>query len=108
LYAVVRSDCACTATASASCCVPSVITPGGKPVTDVPGLTPRSPETVDGPVLVTVEPAITANELAVPRPTEGCAAEADEEVNAPTTSRAAASVIAIDEAARNRSRKDRR
>ena len=34
--------------------------PGGKPVTAVPGLTPRSPVTEVAPVLVTVEPASTA------------------------------------------------
>ena len=40
--------------------------PGGNPVTDVPALTPRFPEIVDGPVLVTVEPARTAKCSAVP------------------------------------------
>ena len=34
--------------------VPLITVPGGKPVTAVPGLTPRSPEINDGPVLVTV------------------------------------------------------
>src|SRR5688500_7585622 len=43
--------------------------PGGKPVIDVPELTPRSPERVDGPVLVTVEPPSTAKCSAVPRGT---------------------------------------
>src|SRR5579859_1333299 len=33
--------------------------PGGNPVTAVPGLTPTSPETTVGPVLVTVDPART-------------------------------------------------
>ena len=40
----------------------------------MPGLTPRSPVTEVGPVLVTVEPARTAKLVAVPRPTGGCAA----------------------------------
>jgi hypothetical protein len=73
LYAVVKSDCACSATASASCWAPSTV-PGGNPVTAVPGLTPRSPVTTLGPVLVTVVPARTAKALAVPRPTGDCAA----------------------------------
>jgi len=51
--------------------------PGGKPVTAVPGLTPRSPEITDGPVLVTVVPANTAKDVAVPSPTVGGAADAD-------------------------------
>ena len=33
--------------------VPLLTRPGGNPVTAVPGLTPRSPEIIDGPVLVT-------------------------------------------------------
>ena len=40
-----------------------------QPVTDVPGLNPRSPVTVVGPVLVTVEPASTAKAAAAPRET---------------------------------------
>jgi hypothetical protein len=82
LYAVVRSDWACSATASAACCVPLITFPGGKPVIAVPGLTPRSPEMVEGPVLVTVVPANTAKDAAVPKPTGGCAAEA---ASIPTT-----------------------
>ncbi len=65
LYATVRSDCACAATASAECCDPFT-RPGGNPVTAVPGLTPRSPEIADGPVLVTCWPASTAKLAAVP------------------------------------------
>lgn len=76
LYAVVRSFCACNATASATCCVPLITVPGGKPVTALPGLTPRSPEMIEGPVLVTVVPANTAKGVAVPNPTGGCAADA--------------------------------
>lgn len=56
--------------------------PGGKPVTAVPGLTPRFPEMIDGPVLVTVVPANTAKDVAVPNPTEGWAADA---TGVPTT-----------------------
>ena len=40
--------------------------PGGKPATAVPGLTPRSPLTTVGPVLVTVEPPRTAKLPAAP------------------------------------------
>jgi hypothetical protein len=54
-----------------------ITVPGGKPVTALPGLTPRSPEMIDGPVLVTVEPASTAKDDAVPNPTAGVAADAD-------------------------------
>jgi hypothetical protein len=43
-------------------------------VTALPGLTPRSPPMVLGPVLVTVEPASTAKLVAVPRPTGAWAA----------------------------------
>ncbi|WP_016884815.1 hypothetical protein [Rhodococcus opacus] len=51
--------------------MPLITVPGGKPVTALPGLTPRSPEMIDGPVLVTVWPANIAKELAVPSPTGG-------------------------------------
>lgn len=50
--------------------------PGGKPVTAEPGLTPRSPVIIEGPVFVTVWPANTANDVAVPNPTGGWAADA--------------------------------
>jgi hypothetical protein len=63
--------------------------PGGKPVIAVPGLTPRSPEITEGPVFVTVWPANTANEVAVPRPTELGAAEAGEMFANPSTRSAA-------------------
>src|SRR5207253_11023846 len=46
-----------------------------EPVAAVPGLKPRSPVIVVGPVLVIVEPARTAKPSAVPRPT-GAWAEA--------------------------------
>src|SRR6185503_3850519 len=45
---------------SPACSVPFKM-PGGKPVTAVPGLTPRSPVTLVAPVLVTVEPARISN-----------------------------------------------
>lgn len=38
-----------------------VITPGGKPVTDVPGYSPKDPNTVVFPVLATVVAASTAS-----------------------------------------------
>jgi hypothetical protein len=56
--------------------VPLITCPGGKPVTALPGLTPRSPEMIEGPVLVTVEPANTAKDVAVPSPTGAWAADA--------------------------------
>ena len=56
--------------------VPALTRPGGKPVTAVPGLTPRSPLITLGPVLVTVVPASTAYDVAVPRPTGAWAATA--------------------------------
>ena len=40
--------------------------PGGKPVTAVPGLTPRSPVMTLGPVFVTVEAPSTAKLWAAP------------------------------------------
>ncbi len=46
----------------------AVVTTGGDPVIDVPGLTPRSSLRSLGPVLVTVEPASTEKVPAVPRP----------------------------------------
>ena len=46
-------------------------------MTALPGLTPRSPEIIDGPVLVTAAPANTANDVAVPNPTGACTDAAD-------------------------------
>jgi len=43
------------------------MTPGGKPVIDVPGETPTSPLTIVAPVLVTADPPNTPNDAAVPR-----------------------------------------
>jgi hypothetical protein len=49
-----------------------VIVPGGKPVTDVPGLSPRSPVMAVAPVLVIVLLARTANGAAEARRTGTC------------------------------------
>src|ERR1041385_8845320 len=48
-------------------------TPGGKPVTEMPGLNPRSPVMLLGPALVTVEAPRTANTPAAPRFGAACA-----------------------------------
>ena len=77
-YAVVTSASACAATASPACWDPLNTSPGGKLVMAEPGLTPRSPEMSDGPVFVTVVPAKTAKDSAVPNPTVDCAAAADD------------------------------
>src|SRR5687767_4414825 len=45
--------------------LPPTTVPGGNPTIAAPGLTPNSPVTVVGPVLVTVEPASTAKLPAV-------------------------------------------
>jgi hypothetical protein len=76
LNAVVKSIWACAATASVMCWVPFTM-PGGNPVTEVPGLRPRSPLMTVRPVLVTVVPARTPKLPAVPRPTGAVAATAD-------------------------------
>src|ERR1700692_4613150 len=55
------------ATASLLWIAPPTTTPGGKPVTALPGLTPTLPLTVVAPVLVTVEPPRTPKFCAVPR-----------------------------------------
>lgn len=69
LNAVVRSLCACAATASATCAVPVKVPFGGalKPVIEVPGLTPMSPLITDGPVFVTVLAPRTPKVAAAPR-----------------------------------------
>ncbi len=55
-------------------------TPGGKPVTEEPGLAPRAPVMTEGPVMVTVDPPRTAKPSAVPRLTgEGAALAPPEE-----------------------------
>jgi len=61
---------ACKATASAACCTPTTVPgpPGiSKPTIALPGETPRSPVTMVGPELVTVEPPRTAKLSAVPK-----------------------------------------
>ncbi len=56
------------ASASAECFVPGGPTiPGGKPVSAVPGLTPRSPSIFVGPVFVTAWPPRTEKLAAAPR-----------------------------------------
>ena len=72
-------------------------TPGGNPVTAVPGLTPRSPEIIEGPVLVTVVPANTAKDVAVPNPTGGWT-DAANAAGAPAMSAAAAIVPTVNTA----------
>ena len=57
LYAVVKSPWAVAAVRSAACIAPPTTVPGGNPVTALPGLTPKFPLTIVGPVFVTVEPA---------------------------------------------------
>jgi hypothetical protein len=73
LKAVVREFLAAMATASSTCVSPST---WGAPVTEEPGLRPRLPNIVVGPVLVTVDPPSTEKLAAVPRPTEAGAATA--------------------------------
>lgn len=69
-YARPRSALACSAMASAAWIVPVMI-PGGNPVTEVPGWTPKSPVmAVVAPVLVTSVPAKTAKDAAVRRLTD--------------------------------------
>src|SRR6202165_447939 len=71
-YAVARSLFACTAGASPMCWVP-VITPGGNPVTNEPGLRPRLPLITVLPVLVIVDAARMAKLTAVPSLGSGAA-----------------------------------
>ena len=59
MYAVVKSVFARPAAAVPASMAPPTTTPGPKPVTADPGLTPRLPVTVVRPVLVTVVPART-------------------------------------------------
>ena len=105
-YAAVRSVCAFWATVLFTCWVPFVWT--NAPVTLVPGDSPMSPLTVDGVALVTVVPAITANEVAVPSGTGTAAAEAvDAASSSPplpvvssTTAAAARSPVRVTDGAR--------
>ena len=63
-----------SARASVVWVTPELCTPGGKPVIDVPGESPMSPEITDDPVFVMVVPARTAKLDAVPRLTAAVAA----------------------------------
>jgi hypothetical protein len=65
-YAAVDDVWAASASASAASVVPETV-PGGKPVIDVPGDSPMSPEITDDPVFVIVVPATTAYGVADPR-----------------------------------------
>src|ERR1700722_6426234 len=107
LYPVGRSDWAPAATPSALCIVPLLTMPGGNPVTAVPGLTPRSPLMLLGPVLVTVVPARTAKLPAVPRPTGAVAAMAGWEAMNMAMAPAAATVRRASQAEPGRRRRGR-
>src|SRR5687768_15825888 len=72
--------CAAAAVASPAWIVPVTI-PGGKPTTAFPGLTPRSPLTIVGPVLVTVDAPRTAKGPALP--SGGATAIADSRPSSP-------------------------
>lgn len=65
--------------------MPPITIPGGKPVTALPGETPRFPVTTVGPVLVTVLPARTPKLDAVPRLTVTGVAVALAAASAPVT-----------------------
>ena len=65
-YAVWAAAWAAVAVASPAWIVPPVTVPGGKPVTAVPGLTPKSPVMTVAPALVTVEAPRTAKLCAEP------------------------------------------
>jgi hypothetical protein len=62
----VAEFCAASDTASAASVVPLTL-PAEKPVIEVPGESPTSPVITEVPVLVMVEPAITAYGVAAPR-----------------------------------------
>src|SRR6185503_11892441 len=72
-YAAVVASCARAASPPGPRIVPSFKVPGGKPVTDVPGSTPRSPVMIVGPVLVTVAAPSTAKASAAPSAGAICA-----------------------------------
>lgn len=70
-----------------------VIIPGGNPVMEVPGLTPKSPLSIVGPVFVTDAPPRTEYDSSVPKPTVGpstaaCAAIKPREETDPKTTAA--------------------
>jgi hypothetical protein len=70
---VVSAFLAPIATASSTCVCPSTC---GAPVTEEPGLRPKSPNIVVGPVFVTVEPPNTEKLAADPTPTVAVAPRA--------------------------------
>src|SRR6202035_2146031 len=88
--------CAVPATASLSCVAPLTTAGSPKPTSDVPGETPRSPLSTEGPVLVTLEAPRTTKGFAVPRltadalATAGTAAQARPEASRIPTRRACA------------------
>ena len=73
---MVSEACAACAVVFAASIDPPVISPGGKPVTALPGLTPTLPAICDVPVLVTVVPARTAKGAALPNATAVVEADA--------------------------------
>src|SRR5438270_1107049 len=67
LYAVVKSNCAWAGSGTGGTRMAPETVPGGKPVTDEPGLRHTSPPVITvGPVLVTVDPARMAHPAAAP------------------------------------------
>nr|WP_254896773.1 hypothetical protein [Amycolatopsis sp. Hca4] len=60
-WAASRSACACWAAGSFTCRLPATM-PGGNPLTEVLGLTPRSPLRTVGPVFTTPVPAPASTE----------------------------------------------
>ncbi len=80
LKAVTKSVLACAADASAICWLPLTV-PGGKPVRDVPGDSPKSPLTIVAPVLVIVEPPSMAKLSAEPKLTADAAITDSEVLN---------------------------
>jgi hypothetical protein len=65
-YAAVEAFCPASDAALWTFSVPARVMEE-KPGVEVPGLSPKSPVITEGPVLVIVEPAITAYDVAVPR-----------------------------------------
>jgi hypothetical protein len=110
-YAAVLAACAEAASVLATSVVPELCTPGGKPVTEVPGDKPMSPEMTDDPVLVTVVPARTAKGAALERLTGDVAADAGPASKAapiPKASSPTAPVVSHDREMMGRRRVDNR
>ena len=76
LAAVVVSVWAACAVAPPASVAP-VLDPGGNPVMELPGETPKSPVSTDGPVFVTVDAPSTAKLPACPRDGAVCANHVD-------------------------------